>query len=339
MNRDQQTYIRYLRLVLGDGMRKADDIVNPFSVMLAQGYRWEDDDTLEAIIATDELSEIAEQVHSLLKDFLGPLLRRKAALTKSERDRLVGAEKGIAKGIKFLDSIEMSEVIELRREWESTGRGRAAIATTMPALAPLARTPSKEETHETYFLLRFRAAMHILRLSWNKLFYATQKPSPRRIQLTEAQSSSFYSAYSDIAEGVKAQADELAEASGKYVEVYDAEGDIIYVSQPPKEQATAELERGRQRERPKSRTRDREWAWKPQRGKGAGQALQLADVTPKQRRQIEEMVLSTPGISIRDAAEAVGAKVKPVEMTPNHHSAEHWRDVIMFEKLWEMEDY
>jgi hypothetical protein len=95
--------------------------------------------------------------------------------------------------------------------------------------------------------------MRLLRLSWNAMFYATERPSPRYVRLTDRESSGFYNPMSAVADQIRKEADVLAERTGQYVEVYDSDNDMVYVAVPPTTMAKAELERARQRARPRGK--------------------------------------------------------------------------------------
>jgi hypothetical protein len=129
------------------------------------------------------------------------------------RARLKDAEKFLTKGVKLLASIEGKEMSKLAQKWVDEGT-------------------SLQNGHEAYFLQRFGAAMRVLRLAWNKLFYATQMPTVRRTILTERESSAYYNPMIDTREAVHKQADKLATRTDMFVEVYDADNDLVYVAKP-----------------------------------------------------------------------------------------------------------
>ncbi len=215
MRKDQERYIRdELRATLGAAMRSANAEVLPLKTSLERGYRWEPDEILVAMLAADELAEVSTPVANSLKTLL-----KRRDFTDSERERLLGAEKGVRRAAKYLRDIQGEEMIRLEKEWLTEG-------------LPIAKG------HEAYFLKRFGAAMRLLQLSWNKMFYATHKVRPRRMRLDERESAGFYNPMSDVGKHVRAEADEVAERGGVYVEVYDSDGDIAYVAQPPVEHMT-----------------------------------------------------------------------------------------------------
>jgi len=322
MRKEQRTYIRYLRLALGDAMRRSNDSIEPLKLMLERGYRWEPSDTLEAMIAADDLSEAAESVAGALERFVK---EHRETLTPQELDRLVGGPKkgkgavgGIRLAIRFLGDIEGNKMIALEAEWIEKGTG-------------------PERGHELYFLQRFNGAMKVMRLAWNKMFYATQKPTARKIELTGEETAAFFNPLSEVRDVIIKQAEDLADETGSFIEIYDDAGDIIYVAQPPGALTKAELERARKRARAKAKTRG-QWAWKPSQKAAAAQTLAIAELSPAQAQAVRELIVSKPGISIRQAAEAVGAEVRPAPMVANFnandHSAEHHRDALLFEELW-----
>jgi hypothetical protein len=322
MRKEQSKYVRYLRLVLGDAMRRANDSIEPLRLMVERGYRWEPSDTLEAMIAADDLSEVAESVQEALERFVK---EHPKVLSPTEIERLAGAPKrgkgavgGIRQAVRFLDDIDGRTMIELEAKWIEKGT-------------------SIDKAHEAYFLTRFNGAMKVLRLAWNKMFYATQKPSARRMDLTKAETEAFYNTLSEVRDVIIRQAEDMADETGSFIEIYDDHGDIIFVAQPPGEMTKAELERARKRARAKAKTRQR-WEWKPGKQAPPGQVLNIAELSPAQAQAVRELVVSRPGISIRQAAEAVGAEVRPVamqaNMAPNDHSAEHQQDALLFEELW-----
>jgi hypothetical protein len=214
MKKEQETYIRYLRLMLGNAIRKADDVVKPLKEGLERGFRWEPDDVLNAMLATDELGEASEKVAAKIADLL-----KRADFSTAERERLQGAKNGVSKAAVFLGSIKGKEMIALEEKWLS---GKVNV----------------HKGHEAYFLKRFEAAIKLLRLSWNKMFYATHKVRPRRMTMSARESSGFYNPMSDVAKHIRSEADHVADRSGTYVEVYDDDGDIAYIAQPPVEHMT-----------------------------------------------------------------------------------------------------
>lgn len=222
--------VRATRMELGDALRDAHEEAEPLMLDVERGLRWESQESARAIDAADALLDQAKVTHKSIE----ALAAANTRISPSERTRLEDALLFVRQGRKLLKSISGKEMVALSHKWEDEG---LAI----------------DKAHEAYFLQRFTAAMRVLRLAWNKLFYATQMPSVRRITLDLRESSAYYDPMSGIREAVHQQAAELADRSGKYVEVYDDDGDMVYVAQPSGAGAArkAELTRATARARAK----------------------------------------------------------------------------------------
>lgn len=223
-------YIRQLRLQLGDALRRSHDALAPLMLMVEQGYRWEQDEMVTALEAADDLEQTAAAVDRAVGSFDAKGLRQQS------KTRLREARLFLGKGVTTLQSIDGEDMVALAHRWEEEGLG-------------------VDKAHEAYFLTRFTTAMRILRLGWNKLFYATQGPSVRRIKLTLRQTSAYYDPMSGIRESVQDQARELAEKSSRYVEVIDADGDVAFVAQPSSTARAIEEATARKRARKPRRVR------------------------------------------------------------------------------------
>jgi hypothetical protein len=291
MTKDQRQYVRYLRLTLGDSMRQGRERMAPLDMTLEQGYRWEQDETLSAMLAAGDLEEHAAAIgHGLGK----MLEEHQGAFGKGELMRVRESRRFIAEAVKILRSIEAEEMLRLEGLWMA-GKG------------PI------EKGHEVYFHQRFSAAMRVLRLAWTTLFYATQRPIIRRMELTATQSRAYYAEERGMAEALHSQAEELAVQSGKHVEVYDADGEIVYVA-APQGGGAPHVDRPTQKDAPAS--------------------LILAGLRPDQGQEIRALIASRPGITIREAAAAVGAELVHPNPRRNHHSADHFHDLIQLRELW-----
>lgn len=226
MRKAQREYVRALRMMLGNGLRRAHSGMQPLTDMVEHGYRWEPDDLLSAVLVTDRLAidarlvddgweetvfEGGEEVSYAwpgLSDFLS-----RYNLTAGERARLREALKFVRKGIALLDATKLAEAQKLERKWIDKG-------------LPISKG------HEIYVLRNFDAAMRVLRLAWSRLFYATQKPSVTTMKLTERETKAWDNPISGIADVIRVKADQKANETDKYVEVVDSDGDIVYVAQP-----------------------------------------------------------------------------------------------------------
>lgn len=223
-------HIREARMSLGDAIRTAHDALDKQMLYVERGLRWEQEEVLTALDAASDLGFVASAVDTSV----AALMSERTSMSASEKTRLRDARTFLKKGAKLLDSIDGAAMVKLAHKWEDEGL-------------------ELEKAHEAYFLQRFGAGMRVLRLAWNKLFYATQMPSVRRIVLNVAESSAYYDPMSDVRKAVHAQAEELANRSDKYVEVYDADNDMVFVAQPVGAGAEqkAELTRATQRARPR----------------------------------------------------------------------------------------
>lgn len=188
--------------------------------LVEKGYRWESDETMEAMETQSLLLDHAAVAKGDMQDILAASWKNVTV-----RSRLREARTFLTKGVKLLESIDGIEMVKLAQKWEDTGL-------------------AVEKAHEAYFLQRFGAAMRVLRLAWNKLFYATQMPTVRRTVLTASETSAYYNPMSDVREAVHKIAQDTANRADLYVEVYDSDHDLVYVAQP-----SAESGPGRSRQR------------------------------------------------------------------------------------------
>jgi hypothetical protein len=289
-------------------MRSADAVYQPLYLMTEQGFRWEPDDVTMALVARDNLAATATDVADALAEFvdkfatgggkLKPVERaelvgvgavRGTKLKPGERGRIIGGKKfgkgavgGIREAVSVLDSIKQRKMAELERGW-------------------LDGSVDFVQGHERYFIFRFAAGMEFLRLSWNKMFYATEQPDVVVLTLDTSSSDGYAGGLGispevtrALRESLKAQADGISEKKGVYVEVHSDAGEVLYISQPPSAVARGELETARQRAKSRSKI-------------SMGKAH-------KERR---------------------GAV--PVTFAKNHHSREHFADREMFEALWDLD--
>lgn len=316
MRKQQRQYLRYLRRKLGDAMRKANGTVEPLMTSLESGYRWEAEDNIEAMLAASDLADTARSVAQTL-DELVELYR--GSLTTAEKEWLVGparkkgggAVKGLRKAADFLDDIKGEQMVALTDAWLEGEKVSVS--------------------HEKYFLRRFAGAMKLLRMSWTSMFYAAQKPSVRRMTLTERETKGYYNRMSDVRARVHAEADETSEGTGRYVEVYDADGDLVYVARPPGslDQAQARAIKMAQRQRKAVRG---DWSHKPK----APATTYRVDGTDEQLAAVEQILATQPGTPLRDAAAMVGVGVYEVELMKANPRNEAAVDAVFFDEIWDM---
>lgn len=316
-------YVRYLRRVLGDAIRRADGVVAPLKLGLEQGYRWEPDDTLNAMLAVDDLAETAQAVNKAVEAFAADRSNRwsKADLERlghrpQGRRKAKGAIGDLAVGVRILDSIETTELNELQDLWQSEG-------------TPVA------EGHEAYFLKKFNQAMNFFRYAWTALFYVSQKPSrTRKIRLTARETKAFYNVMSTVRDQVREQAQSIADSEGSFVEVYDGDGDLIYVASPPSTLASAQRRAAKIAERQRAKARA-DWSHKP---KKAAQGIRLSDATPAEAAAVLDILASRPGASLREAAIEVGVAVEeytpPEQMSANPRE-DDLEDFVEMQAVWE----
>lgn len=282
MTAEQRSYVRYLRLTLGDAMRKARDTVLPAELSLEQGYRWEDEETVTAMVAATDLEEVASAVGLGLSQMLE---KYAVGFGKAEQDRLREGRRFLAEGVKILRQIDQTEMVRLEMVWLE-GPGSAFNA-----------------GHEVYFLKRFTAALRVLRLAWSEFFYATQRPIVRRVEMSAKESARYYDpADPKYGEKVRAEAEAMAHKTKKLVEVYDDQQELLYL-------ATGQ-------------GAEDDTAGAPAMTKAPRAGARLpASVDPKDALAIREMLVARPGTSLHDAAQAVGVELSPV-VIPNHRPAE-----------------
>lgn len=284
MTKDQRQYVRYLRHGLGEAMRTARERASPLEQTLEEGYRWEEDETLTAMLASADLEEAARGAGTAI----GKLIEETGGrLGKAEVSRLREARRFVAEAVKVLSAIDAAEMLRLEQKW-------------------LAGSAPVTHGHEVYFLQRFSAAMRILRLGWTSLFYATQKPVIRRLELSATEARQYYSDKPGLVEAIHGQADELAAKSGKHVEVYDTEDTLVYVASPG---GAGAIHAG---------------------PKAAPRALRIKGLGPKQGEAIRELMLARPGLTLREAALAVGAELEP-QAVANPSAA---NDQAMLREMW-----
>jgi hypothetical protein len=328
MRKTQEEYLRYLRLKLGRAIRRADAVVAPLKWHLEQNYRWEDEETLQAYLAAQDLRDVAAATLDRLEEFVD---RYKKSLTVTEREWLAGSARGkrgegaiggIKRGIQKLDQIDGKKLLALENAWIE------------------GEITEMRHGHEIYFLNRFGAAIWTLRRAWTHMFYATNKPKVRRVNLSERESIAFYDVMNPgVREKVMADAQAIADETGRYVEVYDDEGDRVFVAEPPASLSEAEKRLATRSARGKTKVK-RQWSWQPS-GKQSGQALKLAEFSPEQAEEVRELVLRAPGTTIEEAAAQVGVEVVPVEqlepnLDPRDTEVEAAADQLLLRDLWRM---
>lgn len=337
MRKNSKTYIRYLRAVLGTGLRLAYDALEPLRLDLERGLRWEQDETVRAVEIKDDLFTVALEVGNQLKRFLEPGFGRKidlpsgtitvspGRLSAAERRRLEEAFKEIVLALKGMEKID--------------------VGGTMHKLSWPLRRPSLG--HEAYFLRGMQNAagetvegglevqMMRLRAAWSRMFYATQSPSVKKIKLTARQTVNYLNPMTNIAEVVQQQARDLANETAKYVEVIGSDQELLFVAQPPSATKKIEAVMAGKRARGQAETSVR-----PSHKRSPSQALQLGQATPAQLERVTAILAGSPGMSLEDAAQSAGLTVLPVTMTPNAPSnAEllaQYYDMELFEDLWEL---
>lgn len=316
MRKQYQQYLRYLRRELGTAMRRANGTVEPLVMSLEQGYRWEATENLEAMLAAQDLAVVARAVANQLEEFVE---RYDKSLTTVEKEWLVGPKRkkgggalnGMRKGAAYLDDIKGQIMTSLTDDWEA---GKKVTV-----------------SHEKYFLQRFGGAMKILRRSWTNMFYAAQKPSVRRMTLTATETKGFHNRMSDVRKAVEKEADATAEGQGKYVEVYDSDGDLVYVAAPPSSLDRAQARAIKMAQRQRKAVRG-DWSHKPK----SPSTTYRVDGSPDQIAAVEEIIVSQPGTPLREAAAMVGVGVFEAEVMKTNPRDEAATDAVLFDEIWDM---
>lgn len=322
MRKAQAHYLRYLRGRLGTAMRRANGTMEPLLMSLELGYRWEPDENIAALAAAEDLRGVVLGLAERLEEFSE---RYEKSLTASEKAWLgrKGALGRLKEAATYLAEIEADEMVALYEAWEEG------------ELAGL----KNQKSHEKYFLRGgggrmiggFAGAMRVLRAAWSQLFYATAKPKTKRMKLTERESKAYYNKMSAVRDDVHALADANAQESGNYVEVYDADGDIVYVGRPP---STLDVAQRRaisiaQRQRRALRA---DWSHKP---KTAALTYRV-EGTPEQLEAVQAVIVEQPGTSLREAAAVVGVGISEVEVMESNPRDEDVLDAVLFDEIWDM---
>lgn len=359
MRKNSRNYIRYLRAVLGTAVRTAYDELELIMLSLERGYRWEQNELVHAVEVRDDTAAAANAVGVQLQRFLKKGASRRvevpdadrpgkmkavtvqpSKLTVSDRRRLDQALDEIARALKLMKSIDPG--------------GRLHKLSIAEPYLPVKRG------HEAYYLYGMQragvtveggmmTALMRLRSAWSSMFYATQAPSTKRMQLTERETIAYLDPMTTVEETTNAQASAYAADNAKYVEVISYDGEILFAAQPPTATKIVEATMASKRARGQAAhavVGATSLAGYKRSRRAPSVPVALGDATEEEMARVTAILVERPGIRLAEAAAIAGLDVVPVipssaTMTPNAGVTESelvadYYDHELFGDLWSL---